>query len=63
VLEASTRLRLADTASLAVAHESRRGALDDLLDDLTGSLTAAAEAVTVAHIVHLLPQRALAGGG
>jgi uncharacterized alpha-E superfamily protein len=61
VLEASTRLRLADTAVLASG--SRRGALDDLLDELTGALTAAAEAVTVAHFVHLLPQRALSGGG
>lgn len=60
VLEASTRLRLADTAVLASG--SRRVALDELLDELVTSLNAVAEAVTVAHFVHLLPQRALVGG-
>ena len=62
VLEASTALRLADTAALAVQDESgHRPALDVFLADLRGKLLEAADAVDRAHFVHLLPRRSLVG--
>jgi uncharacterized alpha-E superfamily protein len=62
VLEASTALRLADTAALAAQDESgHRPALDEFLTQLRGKLVEAADAVDRAHFVHLLPRWSLVG--
>jgi uncharacterized circularly permuted ATP-grasp superfamily protein/uncharacterized alpha-E superfamily protein len=62
VLEASTALRLADTAALAAQDESgHRPALDAFLAQLRGKLLEAADAVDRAHFVHLLPRWSLVG--
>jgi uncharacterized circularly permuted ATP-grasp superfamily protein/uncharacterized alpha-E superfamily protein len=62
VLEASTALRLADTAALVAQDESgHRPALDEFLTQLRGKLVEAADAVDRAHFVHLLPRWSLVG--
>jgi hypothetical protein len=62
VLEASTALRLADTAALATQDESgHRPALHAFLAQLRGTLLEAADAVDRAHFVHLLPRWSLVG--
>jgi hypothetical protein len=62
VLEASTSLRLADTASLARAdHDGRRPALDAVLSNLLELLYHTADAIDTDHFVRLLPQHSLVG--
>ncbi len=62
LLEASTALRLADTAALAERDESgHRPALDAFLLQLRGKLLEAADAVDRAHFVHLVPRWSLVG--
>jgi uncharacterized circularly permuted ATP-grasp superfamily protein/uncharacterized alpha-E superfamily protein len=62
LLEASTALRLADTAALAEQDESgHRPALEALLVQLRGKLLEAADAIDRAHFVHLLPRWSLVG--
>jgi uncharacterized alpha-E superfamily protein len=60
VLQVSSTLRLADTATLAQASDDgRRHSLDRFLAEVSESLTTAGDAVTSTHFTHLLPQRAL----
>jgi uncharacterized alpha-E superfamily protein len=62
LLEASTCLRLADTADLATEDaDGHRPRLDAFLADLHEKLLATAEAVDRGHFLHLLPQRSLVG--
>lgn len=61
VLEASTRLALADVGELEVADGGRRPALAALLDELTELLVAAAAAVGESHFPPL-PSRQFVGG-
>ncbi|HUB70087.1 MAG TPA: circularly permuted type 2 ATP-grasp protein [Acidimicrobiales bacterium] len=62
VLEASTTLRVADTALLAQSHpDGTHPELDDLLSRLRKLFYRAAEAIDEDHFVHLLPQRSLLG--
>jgi uncharacterized circularly permuted ATP-grasp superfamily protein/uncharacterized alpha-E superfamily protein len=62
LLEASTSLRLADTALLAAHHGSgHRPALDAFLGQLRDTLVEAADAVDRTHFVHLLPRWSLVG--
>jgi uncharacterized alpha-E superfamily protein len=57
VIEASTTLRLADTASLVgTDDEGRRGDLELFLGHLLHLLSGAADAMDRAHFTHLLPQ-------
>jgi len=58
VLEASTQLRLADTARLSRADDDgHRHDLVGLLDEISAALHAAADAVADDHFGHLQPQR------
>jgi len=61
LLEASTALRLANTAALAEDESGHRAALDAFLAQLLGKLVDAADAVDRAHFVHLLPRSSLVG--
>jgi uncharacterized circularly permuted ATP-grasp superfamily protein/uncharacterized alpha-E superfamily protein len=62
VLEASTALRIADTAALVERDErGRRPALESFLADLRGKLLQAADAVDRMHFIHLLPRASLVG--
>jgi uncharacterized alpha-E superfamily protein len=62
VLEASTALRIADTAALAKQDESgHRPSLDAFLTQLLDKLLEAADAIDRAHFVHLLPRWSLIG--
>ena len=62
VVDLAESLRVADTTALArVDHQHQRAALVAFLDETTGSLVRAADAVNAAHFTHLLPQRALSG--
>jgi uncharacterized alpha-E superfamily protein len=62
VLEATTALRLADTAVLVLPdQDGRRPALHSLLADLADLLLQAGGAVDRTHFSHLLPQRRLLG--
>ena len=62
VLEASTALRLADLATLAVEQEDgQRSALDDFLGTIQGRLLLAADAVDRAHFTHVVPVFSLVG--
>jgi uncharacterized circularly permuted ATP-grasp superfamily protein/uncharacterized alpha-E superfamily protein len=62
VLEATTALRLADTAVLVLPdQDGRRPALESLLADLADLLLRAGGAVDRTHFSHLLPQRRLLG--
>jgi uncharacterized circularly permuted ATP-grasp superfamily protein/uncharacterized alpha-E superfamily protein len=62
LLEASTRVRLADTAELAVEDDQgHRPGLDAFLAELHEKLRDTADAVDAGHFVHLLPQRSLVG--
>jgi uncharacterized circularly permuted ATP-grasp superfamily protein/uncharacterized alpha-E superfamily protein len=61
LLEASTALRLADTAALSEAELGHRPALDAFLGELLGKLVDAADAIDRAHFVHLLPRWSLVG--
>jgi uncharacterized circularly permuted ATP-grasp superfamily protein/uncharacterized alpha-E superfamily protein len=61
-LEASTALRLADTAALVAQDESgHRPALDAFLTELRDKLMQAADAVDRIHFVHVLPRWSLVG--
>ena len=63
LLEASTALRLVDTAAVAAAEEDGYLAgLDAFLGDMHEKLRQTAEAVDRNHFLRLLPQRSLAGG-
>lgn len=62
LLEASTALRLANTAALARQDESgHRPELDAFLAQLRSKLLEAADAVDRAHFVHLLPRWSVVG--
>ena len=62
VLEASTALRLADTAVLARSREDgTRPELDNVLSRLLELLYRTADAIDTDHFVHLLPQHPLLG--
>jgi len=62
LLEASTCVRLADTAELATLDErGHRPVLDAFLAELHEKLLDTADAVDHGHFVHLLPQRSLVG--
>jgi uncharacterized circularly permuted ATP-grasp superfamily protein/uncharacterized alpha-E superfamily protein len=62
LLEASTALRLADTAALAKADRSgHRPALGQFLLALRSKLLEAADAVDRSHFVHLAPRSSLVG--
>ncbi|MGD0810795.1 MAG: circularly permuted type 2 ATP-grasp protein [Acidimicrobiales bacterium] len=62
VLEASTSLRLADTASLARSQkDGSRPELDAVLSNLLELLYRTADAVDTDHFVRLLPQHSLVG--
>jgi uncharacterized circularly permuted ATP-grasp superfamily protein/uncharacterized alpha-E superfamily protein len=62
LLEASTRVRLADTAELATLDgQGHRPGLDAFLAELHEKLRDTADAVDQCHFVHLLPQRSLVG--
>jgi uncharacterized alpha-E superfamily protein len=62
LLEASTMLRLADTADLAAEDETgHRSRLDRFLADLHAKLELTADAVDRAHFVRPLPQWSLVG--
>jgi hypothetical protein len=63
IVELGERLRTIDTIALAVAGDDKqRAALGRFLDEVTASLTRAADAINVAHFTHLLPQRSLSSG-
>jgi uncharacterized circularly permuted ATP-grasp superfamily protein/uncharacterized alpha-E superfamily protein len=63
VLEATTTLRLADTAALATTGaDGTRHDLDAFLAGTIELMCKAADAVDGTHFSHLLPQRALQGG-
>jgi uncharacterized circularly permuted ATP-grasp superfamily protein/uncharacterized alpha-E superfamily protein len=63
VLEATTTLRLADTAHLAAtAEDGTRQTLDAFLARIIELLCKAADAIDVTHFTHLMPQRTLQGG-
>jgi uncharacterized alpha-E superfamily protein len=67
IVELGERLRTADTVGLArvgtdPTAERRRAELTGFLDEVTASLSRAADAINVAHFTHLLPQRALSSG-
>jgi uncharacterized alpha-E superfamily protein len=60
VLEASTALRVADTAVLAAPDsDGTRPQLDAFLLDVVRRLNRAADEIAAAHFTHLLPQRGL----
>jgi hypothetical protein len=62
VLEASTSLRLADTALLARSEQDgTRPELDAVLSNLLELLFRTADAIDTDHFVHLLPQHSLVG--
>jgi uncharacterized alpha-E superfamily protein len=62
VLEASTSLRLADTASLALPQpDGTRPELDAVLSNLLELLYRTADAIDTDHFVRLLPQHSLLG--
>jgi uncharacterized circularly permuted ATP-grasp superfamily protein/uncharacterized alpha-E superfamily protein len=62
VLEASTALRLADLATLAVEQEDgQRSALDAFLGTIQDRLVLAADAVDRAHFTHVVPVFSLVG--
>jgi uncharacterized alpha-E superfamily protein len=62
VLEASTALRLADLATLAVEKEDgQRSALDAFLGTIQDRLVQAADAVDRAHFTHVVPVFSLVG--
>ena len=62
VLEASTSLRLADTASLALSQQDgTRPELDGQLSNLLELLYRTADAIDTDHFVRLLPQHSLVG--
>jgi uncharacterized alpha-E superfamily protein len=62
VLEASTSLRLADTASLARSQkDGSRPELDAVLSNLLELFYRTADAVDTDHFVRLLPQHSLVG--
>jgi len=60
LLETSTALRIADTATLALAAaDGTRAELDALLLRLMDGLHATADAIAQTHFTHLLPQRGI----
>ena len=62
VLEASTSLRLADTALLALSQQDgTRPELDGVLSNVLELLYRTADAIDTDHFVHLLPQHSLLG--
>lgn len=64
LLEASTCVRLADTAALAGENEhGHRPDLDAFLAELHSKLRATAGAVDRSHFLHLMPQRSLVEAG